>query len=258
MPTNNKKYVHNANGTRVLNIITHQPILIEHAVNIATPSGMLKTYDARSLYDWFIKHNNDELRGYISHLTRDQRKRIIKLYKISKKLRKRQVALQRKSRIKGTSLYNNSSLYMLKILKILAATIVSLILLYLITSVFVRVENIMFPARPVSMRNVLAAGSSTGMLSLASLGSLVFTMKGYKFILDAFVHNRITELQRRLEKYIDGIPLRKSDIRTLEYLTHIRNTYDSEFGILASPTWHERYGNKLTRIEDKFTNLGFL
>jgi hypothetical protein len=262
MPNNNKFVRNNTNGTHVLNIISHQPILKSNAINMATASGMLKIYDVRTLYDWFIKHNNNELRGYISHLTRAQRKRIIKLYNISKKLRTEQIALEQKSRIKGTSLYNNSSLYMLKIFRVLISFFILFIALYLFSSLLTRVQSIMHGTRPVSMRNVLATGSTGMLYGAAFIGSLVFTMKGYDFILDRFMHHKITELQQHLEKYIDdGIPeLTWSNIRTLQSLIDIRNTHHNKnkFGILASPTWHQRYGNKITRLEDKFTNLGLL
>ena len=89
------------------NMITGTRIPKELAVYIKTPTGLVRTWHALGLYDWFITANKTELRGMISSLSREDRARIVTLHIVYNILRAEEARLAREHAIAGTGTQNN-------------------------------------------------------------------------------------------------------------------------------------------------------
>ena len=89
------------------NMITGTRIPKQLAVDIKTPTGLVRTWHALGLYDWFIRANKTELRGMISSLSPEDRTRIIKLNTMYDMLRAVKAGFVRTRTIPGTGTQNN-------------------------------------------------------------------------------------------------------------------------------------------------------
>lgn len=191
-------------------MITGQGILKTLAIEIPSPTGLVRTYDAVGLYTWFIEMQKTEMSGFISHLTRAQRRRIKKLYAVYLEARAKQVAFQRKHTIKGTRLVNNAALVGIKLLNLAIIVIVFLILSYMRT-LYERIDSVW-------------AGYIVG----TTLPPYV--KKGSALVKNAmksaFVKRKLAMVNTQLERHIDGIPMRRSDIRMFEYILSIAKDFE--------------------------------
>jgi hypothetical protein len=219
--TNNNKYVRNVNGSLLHNVITHEPILKSLAIEIPTVTGHVRTYDAVALHNWFIKLDKKELRGFISHLTPTQRARIMKLNAVYEKLQAEKVALQLKHKVKGTRLVNNAALVGIRALEFAMSLLVFLSIYF----IFILSCLYKYSFSPEFLENNPSSAINRpaflgGFLGGASffIGTSFGSIRMMTKVNRAFVKSRLTMLKRQLERHIDGIPFRGSDIRTIEYL----------------------------------------
>lgn len=225
----NNKYVRNVNGSLLHNVITHEPILKSLAIEIPTVTGHVRTYDAVALHNWFIKLDKKELQGFISHLTPTQRARIMKLNTVYEKLQAEKVALQLKHKVKGTRLVNNAALVGIRALDIAMTFLLFLLIAYFfffLALYFTSFSPEMLENHPslANTRTPVFLGGASFFIG-ASFGSTRMMTKVNR----AFVKSRLTMLKRQLERHIDGIPFRGSDIRTIEYILDTAKGYAMPF-----------------------------
>lgn len=240
------KYVANSNGTLVHNVITGQPILKTLAIEIPSSTGLVRTYDAVGLYKWFIEMKKTELTGFIPHLTRAQRRRIKKLYAVYKKMQAQRVAFQRKHAIKGTRFVNNAAVVGMKLLNMAMYVVVFLLLSYMKT-LHKRGESIwwskMYGAYGAALPPIVKKGSAL----------LKNTMKR------AFVKKKLAMVKAQLERHIDGIPMRGSDIRTFEYILSVAKDFEKRrTGGAFAVNFNASVKANIGRIANKLRELNLL
>jgi len=211
-----KKYVTDHNGTLAINMITREPIRRSVAINIATPSGFIRTWDAVGLHDWFIKRNNQELRGFIRHLSPEQRVRIQHLEQVSRQLDHAKMELRKKKLVRDSDVYNNGVRHALRVMD-KAITFVNIILVLFIILNFVSMMQL-YDQGHIDFIGILLHGASTS--TMHGLGSWR-TRETRKHVMQS-----VRTLETRLGKLIDGIPLRHSNIRIAEYLDAISKRGD--------------------------------
>ena len=236
-----KKYVMDHDGTMALNMITRQPIHRSVAIDIATPSGFIRTWDAVGLHDWFIKRNNQELRGFIHHLTPAQRARIQHLEQVARQLDHAKMELRKKKLVKGRDVYNNVVIHTLRVME-KAITFVNVLLVLFIILNFISMTQL-YEQGSIDFIGILLHGTST--TAMYGLDSWQ-TRETRKHVMSS-----VKTLENRLGKLIDGIPLRHSNIRIAEYLDAI-----SKRGDFSSLIEDPGMRSKLLRVVDKIHEIG--
>ena len=189
-------YVTNNAGNIVNNAITYRPIRRNVAINIPTQTGLMRTWDATGLYDWFIKQNKTELRGLIHNLSPADRGRIIKLTTIRRSLKKSKLILEKESLIREKRIYNNVTRRELEAVD--AALLVVTFWLFLFMAILSYVFNNPFPMS----------------LTLIPMFGNAGTKKNRQT-------KKAKDMQRHIERLIDGIPFDGSNRAFLKYLDNV-------------------------------------
>lgn len=218
-----KKYVMDHDGTLAINVITREPIRRSVAIDIATPSGFVRTWDAVGLHGWFIKQNKQQLRGFIHHLTPEQRARIQHLEQVSRQLDRAKIELRKKKLVRGfdsDDVYDNGVTRALRVVDKAVIFVNSMLVLFIILN-FISMTQLYGQQGRIDFIGLLLQGASAGtMYGLDSWRTREIR---------EYVRHSVRTLEIRLEKLIDGIPLRHSNIEIAEYLDAISKHGDFSF-----------------------------
>lgn len=192
--TNKNGYLVDNTGDHIENFIMYNKIHKNRAIGIPAinkSTGIVHMFDAIGLYKWFFEQNNKELLGYISHLTNEQKKRILKLSDTYIRLGQERIALQRKKLLKGRNIYNDVTYFRIKILNLLLPNI-----LLLLCALYFMAACVSYFNDPV-WHLIIASGA----YSIPTLLSREGRRRWRTYALDG-----IRRLEKRLEETIDGIP----------------------------------------------------
>jgi hypothetical protein len=239
-----KKYVMDHDGTMAINMITREPIHHSVAIDISTPSGLVRTWDALGLYDWFIKQNKKELRGFIHSLTPGQRARIEHLKKAVTQIHRAKIELQKKRLVRGRDVYNNVVRRSLQLVDTAADILLAILVTFIILNFLFFVVLFLDVWDPLVLVPALGLhyGSSAVVMGVSSARG---------FVIREHAIRSMKTLENRMEKLIDGIPLQHSNITLAEYLDTLSKREDFSEVIKNSST-----RSKLLQVVEKARDLG--
>ena len=229
-----KKYITNANGTLPRNIITAGPIPKSLAIQIATPTGLLRWWDASGLYDWFIKLNNTELQGFISELPPHARREIQNRVALYNKLAKQKILLRQQKLAAAHNVLvqsrKNRDMFradaLMSVLGVLIGTM---------TMIFITLS--LFHGNP-ALIPFLIFGALGGIPDLRS-----HRIKA----IETYTRQRLLQLEKRLNQTYNQIELRNVNVRFIKYILFERDT-----------PFSRRTVRKLNAVAQKMSNLGVI
>ena len=223
-----KKYVTNENGSLTRNLITARPIPKSLAVQIATPSGLLRWWDATGLYDWFIKLKKTELRGLIAGLPKDKRDEIELKQALYETLLHQKITLQRKKLV-------NQRRNIRRVTANAAMDSINYVLyvLQMILSIVV-IINVTFAMFAIQEAPMVSDGFNTL----------------HKCSMDRYTINKLERIEKRLNQIADGILMWNSNIAYIEILLKREERLGLDF--------FQNTTNKLQKVANKMRSLGVI
>jgi hypothetical protein len=219
------KYVTDASGNLVINAITQRRIPKSVAIDIQTPSGLLRTWDATGLFDWFITYGNTELRGLIAHLSP-----AVKLTRLRRQLKEKKSMSAKRHMVTSLRMNNRGrhirERYEVAILQAMLLTIVVLALTGMYYS--------------GSVVRGAVAGGGVPAAAMVLFGHSVDSRDAANF----------RAYRAKVDRLIDGIPFNAEERAQLDYL-------ERRLGQRPTATSYSDLRAKVDLAEKKLTAMGF-
>jgi hypothetical protein len=244
-------FVTNKNGAFVLNAYTKKRIPKSVAIDLTTSDGLVRTWDATGLYEWFFKRGNSELEGFISSLTQSERRRIRHLNSMFMRLQRRKDILKKRPVVKGTTYLNNVKTHTLLIIDTILSLLAAILLAYVSILLIRWFGSTTFAILTAGWNPVVG-----GKVLVATAGAIQLRRLGHRMT-GGITQRAMDTAERKLENYIDSIPFDETDVHVLAYV--FRRYANSGMNITSVLNTSARNKDKrILSIVKKMQSVGYL
>ena len=172
------------------NFITYGPIPKRFEIKLATPTGMMKSWNALGLYDQIIRMGKDEVYQVTQKITPEERRRIIELNDLYNRLLREKVASTRRNQ--GVLTNNGTRLSLQRLDR--ALQVAQFLLLVYLAAVFLPV---IIQHTALFLEHLKKAESAAGV-------AIILTAS-LKILSDVLLQNKFKQQLTQLESRIDSL-----------------------------------------------------